>query len=174
MLSDKNNEEKAVLETTDMEGIRSVAAIRVITCTILVFGHFCCELCKDCWKILRVMASKFKENDVSFNKFTPHVKLSKELLNLKTKHYAQEIRQLRESNNMLLGRIKSITDDKRVLLESDINDICCKAKNILTTRPRFTPILFMGGTATQSKGKKQWSDPCNDKMVLKYIFQVSR
>ena len=37
----KNNEE-AVLETIDMEDIRSVATIRVINCTIPVFGYFRC------------------------------------------------------------------------------------------------------------------------------------
>ena len=123
VFSDKNNEEKAVLETIDMKDIRSVATIRVINCTIFVFGHFRYR------KILSAMASKLKENDVSFNKFTPHVKLTKEQLNLKTKYYAQEIRQLRASNKMLLERIKSVIDEERMLLESDINDICCKAIN---------------------------------------------
>ena len=127
VFSDMNNEEKAVLETIDMKDIRSVATIRVINCTVLVFGHFRCKLCKDYRKILSAMASKFKENDVSFNKFTPHVKLTKEQLNVKTKYYAQEIRQLRASNKMLLERIKSVIDEEGVLLESDINDICCKA-----------------------------------------------
>ena len=45
-------------------------------------------------KIFSAMASKFKENGVSLNIFTPYVKLTKEQLNLKTKYHAQEIRQL--------------------------------------------------------------------------------
>ena len=59
-------------------------------------------------KILSAMASKFKENGVSLNIFTPYVKLTKEQLNSKTKYHAQEldsylqVRQLRASNKMLL------------------------------------------------------------------------
>ena len=127
VFTDKNNAEKAILETIDMEDIRSVSAIRVINCRILLFTHFRCEPCKDYRNILSAMASKLKENDVSFNKFTPHVKLTKEQLNLKTKYYAQEIRQLRESNKMLLERIKSVIDEEGILIESEINDIRCKA-----------------------------------------------
>ena len=56
--------------------------------TILVFDHSRCEPCKDYQKILSAMASKLKDNDVSFNKFTPHVKLTKKQSNLKTKYDA--------------------------------------------------------------------------------------
>ena len=68
-----------------MEDIRSVATIRVINYTILGFDYFRCEPCKDYQKILSAMASKLKENDVLFNKFTPHVKLTKKQSNLKTR-----------------------------------------------------------------------------------------
>ena len=44
---DKNNEGKAILETIDIEDIRSYATVRVINCTILVFSCFSCELFKD-------------------------------------------------------------------------------------------------------------------------------
>ena len=88
VFSDKNHEEKAVSETIDMEDIRSVATIRVMNYTILVFDHSRCEPCKDYQKILSAMASKLKDNDVSFNKFTPHVKLTKKQSNLKTIYYA--------------------------------------------------------------------------------------
>ena len=115
VFSDKNNEEKAVLETIDMEDIRSVATIRVINYTILGFDYFRCEPWKDYQKILSAMANKLKENDVSFNKFTPHVKLTKEQSNLKTKCYAQEIRQLHATNKMLLERTKSVIDEEGIL-----------------------------------------------------------
>ena len=69
------------------------------------------------------MASKLKENDFSFNKFTSHVKLTKKQSNLKAKYYAQEIRQLHASNKLLLERTKLVIDEERILLESDINDI---------------------------------------------------
>lgn len=85
VFSDKNNEEKAVLETIDMEDIRSVATIRAINYTIFVFDHSRCEPYKYYQKILSAMASKLKENDVLFNKFTPHVKLTKKQSNLKTR-----------------------------------------------------------------------------------------
>lgn len=127
VFSDKNNEEKAVLETIDMEDIRSVATIRVINYTILVFDYSRRELSKDYQKILSAMASKLKENDVSFNKFRPHVKLTKEQSNLKTKYYAQEIKQLHATNKMLLERTKSVIDEEGILLESDIYDIFCNA-----------------------------------------------
>ena len=94
-----------------MEDIRSVATIRVINYTILGFDYFRCEPCKDYQKILSAMASKLKENDVSFNKFTPHVKLTKEQSNLKTEYYAQEIRQLHATNKMLLERTKSVDEE---------------------------------------------------------------
>lgn len=98
-----------------MEDIRSVATIRVINYTILVFDHSRCEPGKDYQKILSAMASKLKDNDVSFNKFTPHVKLTKEQSNLKTKCYAQEIRQLHATNKMLLERTKSVIDEEGIL-----------------------------------------------------------
>ena len=62
VFSDKNDMEKAILETVDMEDIRSVATIRIINYTVLVFSHFHCER-----KKLSAMASRLKEN-VSFNK----------------------------------------------------------------------------------------------------------
>ena len=110
-----------------MEDIRSVATIRVINYTILVFDHSRCEPGKDYQKILSAMASKLKDNDVSFNKFTPHVKLTKKQSNLKTKYYAQEVRQLHAANKMLLERTKSVIDEEGILLESDIYDIFCNA-----------------------------------------------
>ena len=110
-----------------MEDIRSVATIRVINYTILVFDYSRRELSKDYQKILSSMASKLKENDVSFNKFRPHVKLTKEQSNLKTKYYAQEIKQLHAINKMLLERTKSVIDEEGILLESDIYDIFCNA-----------------------------------------------
>ena len=58
VFSDKNNEEKAALETINTEDIRSVTTIRVINYTILGFDYFRCEPCKDYQKILSVMASK--------------------------------------------------------------------------------------------------------------------
>ena len=127
------------------------------------------------------MASKLKENDVSFYKFTPHVKLTKEQLNLKAKHYAHEIRPLRVSNKMLLERIKSVIDEEGVLLESEINDTCCKTisqeKCFDSSVPDSPPISFVGGAKEVQliqEGEYNEMAPCNDKMVLRYIFNVSR
>lgn len=72
------------------------------------------------------MTIKLKQNDVSFNKFR-QVTLTKEQLKLKIKYYAKEIRQLHGSNKKLLERVKSVIDEERVTLKSDINDICSKA-----------------------------------------------
>ena len=181
VFSGKNNDEKAVLETIDMEDIRSVATIRVINCIFLVFGHIRCKPCKDCRKILSAMASKLKENDVSFKNFPPNVKLTKEQLNLKTKHYAHEGRQLRASQKMRLERIKSIIDEEGILLESDINDMCCKAnaqdKYFDSLDPDSPPISFMRGTKEEPLDQEEKFNevaPCNDNMVHKYMLKVSR
>ena len=72
------------------------------------------------------MTIKLKQNDVSFNKFT-QVKLTKEQLKLKIKYYAKEITLLHASNKKLFERVKSVINEERVTLKSDINDICSKA-----------------------------------------------
>ena len=78
-----------------MEDMMSVVTVRVSTFTTLDFSNF------QLPKILSPVASKFKENGVSLNIFTPYVKLTKEQLNLKTKYHAQEIRQLPASKTAM-------------------------------------------------------------------------
>lgn len=114
VICDNNNEEKAILVTLD---IRSVAIIRNIICTTLVFNHFSCELWKYYQKILSVIAREMKENDVSFNKITPLLKLTEKQIHLKARYFAQEIRQLRTSSKMFLERIKSVNDEEQMMLE---------------------------------------------------------
>ena len=68
-----------------------------------------------------------KENDVSFNKITPLLKLTEEQIHLKARYFAQEIRPLRTSSKMFLERIKSVNDEEQMMLEQDINNIRSKA-----------------------------------------------
>ena len=114
VICDNNNEEKAILVTLD---IRSVAIIRNIICTTLVFNQFSCKLWKYYQKILSAIAREMKENDVSFNKITPLLKLTEMQIHLKARYFAQEIRQLRTSSKMFLERIKSVNDEEQMMLE---------------------------------------------------------